>query len=486
MNAKFLKKIKIDLSTRKARLALRFFTYGVMTLATVVLTTLAVFYALGYRFDQAKGFEQGGLMQFRSAPDSAQVYVNGKKQDFTTPGRANLPSGSYVVEMHKAGYQTWKKAVDLAPGQLLWLNYARLIPTDIKTRDVLALQSVNGSMVSPDHKWILVSGKENEIDLWLVDLDDPERPKADKIAVPDDLFTKRDNKFGQLELVEWDSGSRYVLVKHSYGDETEFVRLDRSEPAKSVNLSRVFGLRVVDAHMAGGNADVVYARTDDVLRKLDIPGNSASGALVSGVEKFDLYGNDSLVYVSKSESQKAVGLYVQDKATVIRTYPADANLKIAYSEYDHHGYLAISMNSETVLLRDPNADNKSSSQFATFDFGAQVNWVKFNNGGRLVAVNNGKDLGVYDIELASFHKSLIGSGEEVASPPKWLDDYYLTTDAGGVLRIFEYDGINGGKITSVTPGQAVSLTQDGKWLFSFAKPEGAAGYILQATKLTAE
>jgi hypothetical protein len=60
----------ISLKSKKAKLALRFFTYGVMTLATVLLTTLAVFYALGYRFNRDTfTFEQGGLVQFRSSCD---------------------------------------------------------------------------------------------------------------------------------------------------------------------------------------------------------------------------------------------------------------------------------------------------------------------------------------------------------------------------------------------------------------------------------
>src|SRR5262249_48758655 len=102
----------IDLASKRARLALRFFTYGVMTLATILLTTLAVFYAMGYRFNQNDlTFEQGGLIQFRSAPEGAQVYIDGALQGFTTPGRANLGAGTHTVSMQLKGYRSWQKTV---------------------------------------------------------------------------------------------------------------------------------------------------------------------------------------------------------------------------------------------------------------------------------------------------------------------------------------------------------------------------------------
>jgi hypothetical protein len=76
-----------DLSSKRAKLALRFFTYGVMTVASAVLTAFLVFVALGYRLDKDFNFSQGGLVQFRSFPNSANVTVDGKVQNFHTPDK---------------------------------------------------------------------------------------------------------------------------------------------------------------------------------------------------------------------------------------------------------------------------------------------------------------------------------------------------------------------------------------------------------------
>src|SRR5688572_33298860 len=177
----------IDLSTKRARLAIRFFTYGVMTLATILLTVLAVFYAMGYRFNQNDlSFEQGGLLQFRSIPASAAVAVNGKTQSFTTPGRINFGAGNHTVKMSLAGYHSWEKTVSLAPGQLLWLNYARLIPQNITTSKTAEFESVAAAMASPDRKWMLVQQKADQPLFKLVDFSDPKKPVVTDLTIPAD------------------------------------------------------------------------------------------------------------------------------------------------------------------------------------------------------------------------------------------------------------------------------------------------------------
>jgi hypothetical protein len=128
----------LDLSSKRAKLAIRFFTYGVMTVASVVLTVLLVFVALGYRLDKGFTFSQGGLVQFRSLPDGASVTIDGQLQ-FNAPNKSNLAAGTHNFTMALAGYHTWSKTADLAPGQLLWLNYARLIPNTITTSTTRAL-----------------------------------------------------------------------------------------------------------------------------------------------------------------------------------------------------------------------------------------------------------------------------------------------------------------------------------------------------------
>lgn len=480
--------LRINLSSKRAKLALRFFTYGVMTIATVVLTVLAVFYAMGYRFNQSLlTFEQGGLMQFRSLPAGARVLIDGKNKNLSTPARANLSAGTHTVEMQLNGYSQWRKIVELVPGQLLWLDYARLLPETITTTLVKDFTSMEGALTSPDRKWMLLQEKTNQPMLTLADLSDEAKPQFAQLSLPDEALTKKDGHIGKLALIEWDTGSRYVVIEHTLDGMQEFLRFDRSHPAETVNISRLFRLNVTKAHFAGNNPNVLYAKTDDVLRRLDIGQSSASAALITGLRQFSVHGGDTVAFTALRETtpgvtQQYIGVYLRDKEVIARTLPADLPLQIAYNEYAHHGYLAFTTGDSLVeVLRDPSTI-KDAPVVAQFDLGKPVAWLGFNANGRMLAAGNQNNFTVYDLELDKISINTF-EGAPVTRPLNWLDDYYVWSDAGDRLRIAEFDGANGREIAAVHSGLSLCLSPNGKRLFSFVKDRQGETVRMQVSKL---
>jgi hypothetical protein len=478
----------IDLSSKRARLAIRFFTYGVMTLATILLTVLAVFYAMGWRFNQNDlSFEQGGLLQFISTPRGAQVVIDDKLQSFSTPGRINFSAGTHTAKMQLEGYHTWQKSFSLSPGELLWLNYARLIPHTITTTTMADFDSVAAAMASPDRKWMIVQQKTDQPTFKLVDFSDPKKPVVTDLTVPDAQLTKKDDAYGQFTIKEWDLNSRYIIVEHVTNGVREVLRIDRQKAAEAKNISRLFSLNITEAHFAGGNANLLFANTDGVLRSLDVSANTASAALISGVEQFTVYGNDTIAFVATRDGdsahtkQRVAGIYTQGKETIARTFAADAKVTIAYSEYTRHAYLAIHTgNGEVKVLRDPTATTKDNAEVAAFTVANEASWLKFSSSGRMLVAGNGNAISNYDLELDELSARTI-SGPALAHPPQWLDDYYMWIDAGDKLRVFEFDGTNDHEITSVAPGVVASLSQDGVYLYSFKKTD--RGFGLQSSQL---
>lgn len=488
-----MKIFHIDLSSKRARLALRFFTYGVMTVATVVLTALAIFYAMGYRFNQNQlTFEQGGLMQFRSTPPGAAITVDGRLQNFKTPGRANTSAGQHTVEMQLDGYHTWRKAVNLGAGQLLWLNYARFVPLSITTTPHKQFATLHAMLPSPDRRWLLLQEKPDVPVFIFADVDNEKKPVYTTFTVPDAALTRRDGKLGELRVVEWDKGSRYVLLEHkNAGGVHEFLRIDRTKPEDTINLSQRFRLAINSVRFAGTNANQLYVRTEDVLRRLDVTSDSASAALLTGVRAFNVYTDGTVSFVAEREATPGdshsrgqyVGLLKENKEIVARHYPLGHDIKVAYSDYFGHNYLAISTGDSKVhVLRDVVTSGGESAEFAVFDLGHPVQHLVFSPGGRMLAATHGGFAAVQDIELNKTTHSTLHSGGN-SSPPAWLDDYYLWTDAGGMLKIVEFDGQNGHDITAVAPGYSVMLTTDGKALFSLAKDTLTNGVTLQASQL---
>lgn len=482
----------LDLASKRSKLALRFFTYGVMTLATIIFTTIAVFYALGYRFDQNDlTFEQGGLLQMRSTPGGADVYIDSELQSSDTPLRANLIAGRHTAELQLSGYTDWRKDFYLAAGQVLWLDYAMLLPTTITTSEAAVLPSAVNSLASPDHKMLFIQASENQPNFMLADFSKTSSPVVEDFAVPESALTKINDTYGVFEIVEWALNSKHLLIKHTNGDIIEFIRLNVEDQEGAINISNTFGLKLLEVHFAGSNPDEFYANNNGVLRSLDIDAGSASAALVNNLEKFVLYDDDIIAYVSLQDLdgggtniQKAVGIYSEGQAMDIQVYPSDTNLLIDYTEFMNHAYLAInSGGSGTTILRDPTATNKDSSEFAILNLlsSPSVDWIDFNSNGRILAVGKGNEFASYDLDLDTAANWTL-SGAEVIKPLRWLDNFHLWTDAGGILKIFEYDGGNERDITSVAEVNSADLSTDGDYLYSIGiKTTGE--YQLQSSKL---
>lgn len=487
----------IDFSSKRSKLALRFFSYGVMTVATVALTTAVVFLMLGYRVDRGFSFLQGGLIQFRSFPSGANVAVDGKKQNFRTPNKMDVKAGKHTIDMSLTGYRQWSKALDLNPGQLAWLNYARLIPNNITTSNARIFDSLTGALGSPDHRWILLQPVPDAPNFVLADLNNEKKPEYTTLQLPDTLLSKKDNKLGTIELVEWDLSSRYVLLKHKNGDIHEFIRLDRVKPQDSINLTRVFSLNILDVHFSGSNPNIVFAKTDDVLRRLDLGNTNVSAALVSSLKQFVVYGEDTVAFVNEQEAtvgdpatkQQIVGIYRHGKITPVRTQSLNQPTVIAYNEYDNHGYLALGSSDSTQvsILRDPTVNvPRDGDLFARFELNAALGSLNFSPNGRMLVAQQGNQIATFDIEQSQAYKSKLEVGANVAGQLKWLDDFHVWTDAGGKLTLLEFDGQNAAEITSVSPGFMAQLSANGRTLFSINKSSADNKFLLQMSNLTTD
>ncbi len=483
----------ISLTSKRAKLALRFFSYGVMTLATVLLTTLAIFYAMGYRFNKDTfTFEQGGLVQFRTTPEGAKVTIDGKQQNFTTPGRANLPSGPHAIAMQATGFRSWSKGIDLDPGQLLWVNYVRLVPNSITTLPLRSFTQLQAMLSSPDKRWLLLQEVATQPNFTLADAGNEHSLVFTTLALPDAQLSK---PIGTLVATEWDLSSRYILVHHTGQNIDEWLRVDRSAPANTINVSKLFGLPITSAHFSGSNPDVLYGVSNGVLRRYDITAKTTSAGLVNGVTYFTIYGNDVVTYVANQQAvvgnpasaQQVVGIVRNDKNAVVQTAPVNVAVNVAYGEYDNHAYLAVRKGNEKIqVLRDPSvAAAKDTTVFATVDVTSPLDQMLFSNNSRMLLARSGKLLTTYDLEVAKTYSQPLNY-LDVTGPRnlQWLDDYYLWSDTNSRLRWVEFDGQNDRELTSVAPGFSVTLSQTGKTVFSIGKNAITGDYFLQSTDLT--
>jgi hypothetical protein len=474
-----------SISPRRRKLVL-FFTYGLMTAAVIAISTICLLLVLGYRFDFAgRTVEQGGLLQFRSVPEGAKIILDGQELSFVTPGKRNVDVGTHEVHMRRDGYREWSKTVSVKAGELRWLNYARLIPTNLTTSTVHELPALADEKPSPDRKWIALLPAADKPELTLVDIR-PDKPVLSSLVLPSTSFSTVEGQPHQFSIVEWDFGSRFMLLKHVTGDITEFIRIDRTNPAATQNLTSLLGVALSDVHFSGTSGNVFYGLEGTNVRKLDSAAGTISQPIIKDVTRFMLYKTDTIAFTTHKQHTIGAGVYVDQKAYIVRSYDDTVPVLAEVTSYFSKNYLAVSRGTQVELIKEPERTKGSSASTPKVSLPAGVQWLRFNASGRFVAAGNGTQYALFDIETNErFTVNLPGTAADLAKPLQWLDDYSLVSSADKDLRITEFDGGNQQVIIDAEPGYAATLNDDGKLLYSIARTQSGS-FILQATKLRVE
>ena len=459
----------------KKQIAIRFFSYGVLTLAVLVLSGIGILSVLGYQFDPAgHGLEQTALVQFASQPSGATVEVDAKKLSGNTNTRTNVSSGSHTALVSLAGYRDWSKTFNVTGGTVLWLNFALLVPNRLVSTDYGDLGSVSSDQTSPDKKWRLLTLADKPAVLTLVDVSDPRHPAIASSTVPSAMLTKApDGTTGALTVVSWDSGSRYVLLKHTYGTSTEYLRYDRQNLTTMRNITKelgIDGVTKVGFSDASGNTYYALAGTD--LRKLDLNAGTISQPLVSNVtQMYYTDGGETVAYAQIVDGVTKIGVYRDAGGNVTtKTYTrTPTNLQIAYNEYYGYRYIATFHDGTVDLIQSP--DTRSPKIVKTIELSGAT-WLYFSPSGRMLVAQTGNSFMTYDIETNRVYNETLGANDATTTKFEWLDGFHLVSDAGGKIAISDFDGGNKQVLGSANSGTGIELSNDAQWLFGLTNVDG--------------
>lgn len=477
-----------SVNQKRKQLALRYFTYGVMSLAVVVISAICILLALGYGFDfKQNTVVQRALVQFRSFPQNAIITQDNKTLSFRTPGKANIDAGQHTFTMTLDGYRDWSKTVTLDAGELRWLNYTRLIPKTVTTNNVKEFAVVSSNVASPDRKWMAIYNDPAKPEFTIADLRDSAKVQFETVAIPATVITAAPaGQPSNFQLVEWDFGARFLLVKHTFGDKTEFIRVDRTNQIPAANISTTLNVTINDIHFSGTSGNVFYARDTADLRKLDIAAGTISSPIASHVNSFMLYKTDTTAYVSDKDDVRHVGVHINDQNKAdLRKYDTTQPVLTTISSYFSDTYVAVARGTSVEVIKNPLDKESASKAYATITLPVSASWLQFSYSGRFVVAGTGTQFVTYDLETKeTFSVNLPGKSTDNTKPLQWLDDYTLVSTVDQNLRLSEFDGGNQQVITDVAPGFFVTLSDDGKQLFSIAKTTN--GYALQASNMTIE
>ena len=476
--------------SKRRQLINRIAVYSAMTLSVTVLVSFLVFVMLGFRFNRdTSTIEQGGLVQFASRPNEASVTIGSAKLSDQTPSKITINPGNYTVAMEEAGYLPWKKNVDVRAGQVLWLNYAQLVPNKINTRELLKLDTVADVKSSPNGDRFAVIKDAAKPELTFIDITG-DTPIQTTITLPSTILPA--DKTPVFSLGAWASDSDHLLVNMTYDGVTERLYVNRSDAKKTINVSTTYAKDIVEAVFDPRASDRIITRssTGDV-RIVNFANNSQSSVLASAVTSMSTYGNDAIVVVQTvSDGVQTVGYvsFGSEKVRVLKRITSAERTLAAVGSYFSDPYLAITTGSkyEVYKIRSlPSSKSESSISMTsayTTTLPAPADFLSIRSGGRFVFTQFGSGALSYDIELLK--QSLVSFTAPVATELRWLDKYHFYVTNGTNLEVLEFDGGNAHSVTPLTTGFDAVQSDDGKYIYTIKASDKT--FALQRSQMILE
>ncbi len=456
---------------RKQEILRRTLVYGLMTLIVTLLVTILLFIVMGYQYDEDSGrIEQGGLLQLASKPTGAKASIDGNEISGRTDTKYYALAGEHDVKLELDGYRPWEKHVKLGAGSILWLNYARMIPQQIVTETVAGYNRLDSSLAAPNKRYVILSTNAANPNFEVINLVG-DKPVSQPIVLPDGSYTKSTN--GQYGFVEWDKTSRYVLVRHDYSGGLEFILVDTQDIGQSKNLRSVMAMDIKKVLFAFSGGRNVYAiGTDNRLVSDDLGDGSAPIVIGNRVADFAINHESYVTFNSLADEKTGrynLGYYRTGSSTenIVAT-SASEKARVVIAHYFNADYVAYYDGSDLKISHvgsGINTVDAQSSAIATLPNIGDVDNLDFGPNGRFVLASSKTNHLIYDLELnqyADISASLSGG------TPTWLDEYYLSSVKDGKLNIYEFDGQNKHEITTGISGQAVVISVNNSYIYTFA------------------
>ena len=486
-----LEKIRRDIErSKKNELFRRVLKYVCMCLGIAAILTVCIIYLTGNRFDFLNtNIKSTGLLEAYSTPTGMNVHIygdNGFYKSLRTNDETVLDVGNYSVKFSGSGYRDWYKEVSIGQGQVLWLNYAVMIPKTVQTDEVA---NITGPIVDAkktrDNRWILLNlAGFIRPTFNLLSVSDPTNIRISNFNLPDGVLSSTDvDTASRVSIVESDTSSRYFLLRHDFTAggmaSVEYIYFDRRDLRVFYNITRDFAIDIKSIAFSQRNENQFYIIDhNNYLRKIDYGSRSVSAPLIEHVLKFEQY-DDKLVSISLNDKQeKTIGVIHNGKYRAIQTYTDGLMTDAYFTNYYNIDYVVI-LHGDTIEIVKRPLEN-SIEYLPVYEVDFTPAWISLNAPGRFVLVGDREKIDSYDQEL-KVHKKFSIAG--LVQKPTWLDDFYLFANINGDGAVFEFDGENLNEITKVVSESRFALfSADKRYLFSLDL-NNSNKIILQRSKL---
>jgi hypothetical protein len=469
--------------------------YVLIGLAIVMMTTVVVFIAYGFSYKNGQVI-QDGMVYLSSTPNPANIYVNGLAYGSNTDTRILLQSGTYTFKLQRSGYRDWQRTIVIPGGQIVYYEYPFLIPNNLVTTTVSDYDSAPSLMTqSLDQRWLVVAQDGSLTAFNLFDLNSPLQVPT-SFSLPDNLLTATTLP-QSLQVVGWSNDNSHVLLKHLYGSNTEYILMDISTPAQSINLTKQLSLPTtgIDIQLNNELPDqylVLNSATDTLYQ--DSLSSLQLQLYFNKILAFKSYSNNNLLYATPDPSNTSVvniDFYDGSNSYLIRRAAANTPYLLNLTTYAGNLYVAITATSENTAYIYENPVSQITDQQIGVAVPVEVfrisqpNYLSFSDNTQYVLFENGSNVAVYDAENAQgYSYSLPTPLDSPQTHLTWMDGAQLMYVSNKQLNVMDYDGNNRQVLVSADPQYQPIFDPSYKYLFMLEPSVPEPGHeLLTSTPL---
>ena len=454
----------LDPNKKKAHRTRLFIGYALMAVAIAFATVILVYMGSGYYVDRQTGdLIQNGQIYVNSDPGGAQIYLNDKQQKAKTDNKLVVPSGSYKVGMKKDGYRDWEQTLQLEGGKVQRLDYARLIPTTLKSVITQTFAS-NPTHISqsPDRKYLSLVFAEKPNAVYFYDLTQPEKAPSELVINPSVLSAPA--QVGSFVVSEWTEDAKVVLVQNKVGDVVQdYLLVNRTDAAATKNLTTYFGLKTASFSLRDRSVNNVFI-FDKVAKTLAVGTVSDKQVTqrLSGVLQYSPVDGNTILYITESTAAVKDKVQVRitdgnDKSYLLRELtPSTQPYLLAGAKLGSSTVVALGVGAENKVsvFRNPvgylkaNPDKNIPLATTVFQLPNPTE-VSFSTDASVVMARGGQKIASHYFEedrSARFELTVpVG-----ALPLRWTDGKHLQVVSNGFAYIIDFDGANMQKLVETS------------------------------------
>lgn len=469
----------LDPKKKRSRQIRLYIGHASMVILVAVTTYILVHFAYGFKIDEKTGqVIQDGLAYIDSAPDGAQLTVDGKYYDDTNT-RLSLPEGDYAIEITKDGYRPWRHDLHLEGGKVERITYPTLFPNVLNPASIKDFdKNVSFATQSPDKRWIIIGGQNNLSRFTQYDLDGRvnEIPQSSELVLDSGLLTQATGSHS-IKLIEWSTDNKHLLVNHKWKSGNEFVMINRDKPVESFNLSKLLSKQPDKVTMIDKKFDklFLYNAASKTLDKFDVESRELTN-FANGIISFKPHGPDKVLLSRLSSDKKMAEIVLLDgsKEYVIRSTPAINNIPLDIAQSNGDWYVAVSeaKAKRTYIYKNPQdlfVEHPNTKKVLTIllNNDTAVDDLSFSGNARFILSRSGQQFSVYDTEKDERFKYTIKDKLSKATPPAWMDGHRILAYSKGEVVVFEFDGANKQTLVSADSTLPIFFEKNYTELYSF-------------------